>query len=69
MLRHEPIPPDFPVRPLKKGQPAGDRVGCAHCRLYWDDAVVTSMTPAPAARCPFEAFHIYKRGGVGHAPV
>jgi hypothetical protein len=29
------------------------------CGLSWDDAIVTSMTPAPAARCPFEYFHEY----------
>ena len=26
---------------------------------HWDDAIVTSMTPTPAARCPFEPFHEY----------
>ncbi len=29
------------------------------CGLSWDDDIVTSMTPAPSARCPFEPFHEY----------
>lgn len=29
------------------------------CGLTWDDSIVTSMTPAPSGRCPFEAFHVY----------
>ena len=27
---------------------------CGDCGRSWDDSIVTSMTPAPAARCPFE---------------
>lgn len=34
-----------------------DPVQCGTCELWWDDAMVTSMTPAPSARCPFEQFH------------
>lgn len=30
------------------------------CGLSWDDGQITSMTPAPAGRCPFEAFHEYE---------
>ena len=30
---------------------------CGNCGLTWDDGTVTSMTPAPSARCPFESFH------------
>jgi len=30
---------------------------CGTCGRSWDDAVITSMTPVPAARCPFEYFH------------
>lgn len=33
------------------------------CGLAWDDGVITSMTPAPAARCPFEFFHRYDEEG------
>ncbi len=29
------------------------------CGLSWDDSIITSMTPAPSARCPFEYFHKY----------
>lgn len=53
------LPEDFPVRPLRPVQEAKDRATCGHCGLSWDDAIATSMTPAPAARCPFEAFHVY----------
>lgn len=51
------IPKDFPVQPLKPGEPAADRVTCGTCGLSWDDAIPTTYTPAPAARCPFEYFH------------
>lgn len=30
---------------------------CGTCGRSWDDAIITSLTPAPAARCPFEYFH------------
>jgi hypothetical protein len=60
---HQPIPADFPVQPVRAGQSAADAVTCGHCGLTWDDAIVTGMTPAPSARCPFEYFHIYPKGG------
>lgn len=56
-LRPIDIPKDFPVKPLKPGDPAKDKATCGECGLSWDDAVATSYTPAPAARCPFEHFH------------
>jgi hypothetical protein len=34
-----------------------DPVTCGTCGRTWDDAVVTSVTPAPSARCPFEGWH------------
>lgn len=52
-----PIPKNFPVQPLKPGQPSEDKATCGICGLSWDDAIITSMTPAPAGRCPFEYFH------------
>jgi len=30
---------------------------CGDCGRGWDDSVVTSVTPTPAARCPFEYDH------------
>ncbi len=33
-----------------------------NCGLSWDDSIITSMTPTPSARCPFEAFHQYRQG-------
>jgi hypothetical protein len=51
------VPAGFPVRPLAEGDPATDRVTCGECGRSWDDAIPTSYTPAPSARCPFEAYH------------
>lgn len=30
---------------------------CGTCGRLWDDSQVTSVTPAPAGRCPFEHRH------------
>lgn len=49
------IPADFPVQPVPADWPGA--ATCGSCSLSWDDSVVTSYTPAPSARCPFEAFH------------
>jgi hypothetical protein len=35
---------------------------CGHCGRTWDDAHVSELTPAPAARCPFEYMHRYRKG-------
>lgn len=52
------IPRDWPVRPIRHPNPHGlGLVTCGTCHLTWDDGVVTSLTPAPSARCPFEPFH------------
>ncbi len=51
------IPVDFPVRPLKPGDIATDKMTCGTCGLSWDDAIPTTWTPVPSARCPFEYFH------------
>lgn len=34
--------------------PEADIVTCGACHRSWDDSLVTSVTPAPASRCPFE---------------
>lgn len=53
-----PIPSNFPVQPIKPDDPNAVAIAsCGVCGRHWDDGRVTSMTPAPAARCPFEAFH------------
>jgi hypothetical protein len=51
------VPDDFPVRPLKDGEPAKDPVWCDACDRRWDDAIPTTWTPVPAGRCPFEYYH------------
>lgn len=53
------IPADFPVQPISAEAEAEavDPATCGTCGLTWDDGIVTSWTPAPSARCPFEYFH------------
>lgn len=60
-LRPKDIPKDFEVRPFWRNKKAKDPCTCGTCGLSWDDAKVTSWTPAPAARCPFEYFHENKQ--------
>jgi len=68
------IPAGYAVQPLKPGQPAKDKLTCENCGLSWDDANVTSMTPAPSGRCPFECFHknldarLKPKGGIKRLP-
>lgn len=55
------VPFDYPVRVLTgtEARKAADSLAiCGECGRAWDDAISTSMTPTPAARCPFEAFHV-----------
>lgn len=33
---------------------------CGTCGRTWNDALITSRTPAPSARCPFEDEHKYE---------
>lgn len=51
------IPADFPVQPIDANTDHYGATTCGTCGLTWDDSIVTSMTPAPSARCPFESFH------------
>lgn len=56
------VPKDFPVKPIRANahqqrSAASDLVTCGTCNRSWDDAIVTTWTPAPSARCPFEYFH------------
>ena len=53
------VPMDHPVRPFRNVT-APSVCTCGDCGLSWDDRATTSMTPAPAGRCPFEAFHQYE---------
>jgi hypothetical protein len=39
------------------GTPLSEFATCGVCHLSWDDAVITSRTPVPAGRCPFEDQH------------
>ena len=58
MKKHLPIPSNFPVQPLKDDEHPKGRTTCGTCGLSWDDDIPTGWTPAPAARCPFEYFHV-----------
>lgn len=57
----EAVPEDWPVTPVDPDfadhVPHGALAICGTCGLGWDDTRITSMTPAPSARCPFEPFH------------
>lgn len=44
----------------ENGEVVEDWVTCGHCGRRWNDALMTSRTPAPAARCPFEDEHEYE---------
>jgi hypothetical protein len=60
------VPKDWPVQPLKVGYKRENvkaLAWCGVCGRAWDDGKVTSMTPAPSARCPFEYFHDRPKGG------
>lgn len=39
------------------GKRIRDAATCGTCGKTWDDALITSRTPAPSGRCPFEADH------------
>ena len=60
--KHEPIPRYWPVRPIrsKTKRKSKSVMTCGHCKRAWDDNKVTSMTPVPSGRCPFESFHVYQ---------
>ena len=34
-----------------------DTMTCGTCGMSWNDALSTSYTPTPSARCPFEYVH------------
>lgn len=52
----------FDVELYKKTHPEARLCRCGTCHRYWDDAHVSAVTPAPAARCPFESYHKLVRG-------
>lgn len=52
------VPADHPVQPLDDDDRPPGRTTCGTCGRSWDDGKSTSITPAPAARCPFEYEHL-----------
>lgn len=57
MLDPSAIPADWPVQPTGPDDSHAGEMTCGTCGLSWNDDEVTSMTPTPSGRCPFEAFH------------
>lgn len=59
--RRTRVPADHPVRAIRpntrRERDAVLLAQCGDCGRMWDDAVSTSLTPAPSARCPFEMYH------------
>lgn len=52
------VPASWPVVPLPADYPDAHTLAtCGTCGRSWDDDIITAMTPAPGARCPFEMFH------------
>ncbi len=52
------VPASWPVQPLTPGDDGYETAAvCNGCGRSWDDRAVTSMTPTPSGRCPFEPFH------------
>ena len=39
------------------GKIVTDIAACNTCDMEWNDALITSRTPAPSARCPYEYIH------------
>ncbi len=58
---HRALSPHPPSPPIKEGETKAIATD-GGCGLSWDDSLVTSMTPAPSGRCPFEYFHEYDDG-------
>lgn len=36
------------------GKPVVEMATCGNCGRSWNDAAISSITPAPSARCPYE---------------
>lgn len=45
------------VRVLGPDEHPPGEMTCGACGRSWDDSVVTSVTPVPSGRCPFEYDH------------
>lgn len=49
--------PALSIDPEDRHDGRSEPTQCGTCLHWWDDAVITSMTPTPAGRCPFEYDH------------
>jgi len=58
----------YDLTPVPGAEPSYDDDGneimdiatCGTCGRSWNDAAVSSWTPAPSGRCPFEYEHDYE---------
>jgi hypothetical protein len=41
----------------ENGKVVTDAATCGTCGMTWNDALITSRTPTPSARCPYEHIH------------
>jgi hypothetical protein len=42
---------------IQASTPGPGVLECGECGFRWDDTLITSLTPAPAGRCPNEYNH------------
>lgn len=47
------------------GEPVVQMAVCGVCGFTWNDAMMTSLTPAPSGRCPNEYGHDYAEEVLG----
>lgn len=45
------------VRRDEDGHSIIETATCGECERSWNDAAISSMTPTPSGRCPYEAVH------------
>lgn len=57
IAKHEAIVTDGDVMLDDDGSPIRDIVTCGTCGKTWNDALISSWTPAPSGRCPYEYLH------------
>lgn len=53
----------------EEGRPVVRTAECGECGFTWNDAMVTSLTPTPAGRCPNERCHDDPDDEAGADPV
>jgi len=49
--------PDFQKGARRAEGTKPDWCQCIACGRWWDDSIITGITPTPSGRCPFEYDH------------